>query len=101
LVVWQIVLAATAGAVLTAWFAAEWMQAMSNDSLKKSSRVLLILVGSKMLFFDLRVRQNGPLAAYFAQQSTDGLAHLAAAGFVHLAAAGLLHFAEAGLAQAA
>jgi len=54
LVVWQIVLAATAGAVLTAWFAAEWMQSMSNDSLKKIFAVLLIVVGSKMLFFDLR-----------------------------------------------
>jgi hypothetical protein len=54
LVVWSVVIAASAGAVLTAWLATGWMQSMSSDGLKRIFAILLILVGAKMLFFDLR-----------------------------------------------
>lgn len=54
LVVWPVVLCATIGAVLAAWIAAEKMQSMSNESLKRIFAVLLIVVGCKMLFLDPR-----------------------------------------------
>ncbi|MBU6300333.1 MAG: TSUP family transporter [Verrucomicrobia bacterium] len=49
LVVWQIVLAASAGAAITAWVASGWMQSLSNETLRRIFAVLLIVVGTKLL----------------------------------------------------
>lgn len=49
LVVWQIVLAASAGAAITAWLASGWMQSLSNETLRRIFAVLLIVVGTKLL----------------------------------------------------
>lgn len=54
LVVWHIVLAASAGAALTAWLASGWMQSLGNESLRRIFAILLILVGTKILLSDLR-----------------------------------------------
>jgi uncharacterized membrane protein YfcA len=49
LVAWQIVLAASAGAAITAWLASGWMQSLSNETLRRIFAVLLIVVGTKLL----------------------------------------------------
>lgn len=49
LVRWSVFFAAAAGSMLVAWFAADWMRTLGNDTLKRVFAVLLILVGIRML----------------------------------------------------
>ena len=48
LVKWQVVLPVLLGAVVTTWFATDWLKHISNDYLGRSFGILMILVGIKM-----------------------------------------------------
>jgi len=50
LVKWHIVWPVMIGAVLTAWFATDWLKHLSNDTLTKIFGILMILVGIRMLW---------------------------------------------------
>ena len=50
LIDWKIFLITTAGAVLVAFFAADWMKSMSNLTLTRIFAVVLIASGVRMLF---------------------------------------------------
>lgn len=49
LIDWKIALATGVAAIIAAWFGADLMRSLSNDVLKKSFAVLLILVGVRTL----------------------------------------------------
>ncbi|MBU3664889.1 MAG: sulfite exporter TauE/SafE family protein [Chthoniobacterales bacterium] len=49
LVKWQVVLPVALGAIVSAWFAADWLKHLSNDLLSKIFAILMILVGLRML----------------------------------------------------
>jgi uncharacterized membrane protein YfcA len=51
LVKWQIAIPVAIGAAATAWFAADWLKHLSNDSLARVFGILMILVGIRMLVF--------------------------------------------------
>ncbi len=49
LIDWRIVIPAALGAMVVAFFAADWMRNLSNASLTRIFAILLIVVGVKML----------------------------------------------------
>lgn len=49
LVKWHVVLPVMLGAVVSAWFATDWLKHLSNDVLSKIFAILIILVGIRML----------------------------------------------------
>jgi len=49
LVKWHIVLPVMIGAVVTTWFAADWLKVLSNDVLTRGFAILMIAVGVRML----------------------------------------------------
>lgn len=50
LVKWHIVLPVVLGASVSAWFAADWLKHLSNETLSRVFAVLMIVVGVRMLF---------------------------------------------------
>lgn len=50
LVKWHVVLPVAIGAVLTSWFATDWLKHLSNDTLSRVFAILMILIGIRMLF---------------------------------------------------
>lgn len=49
LVKWHIVIPVTIGAATAAWFAADWLKLLSNETLSRVFGILMILVGVRML----------------------------------------------------
>ena len=49
LVKWQVVLPVMIGAVVTTWFATDWLKVLSNDFLTRIFAILMIVVGIRML----------------------------------------------------
>jgi uncharacterized membrane protein YfcA len=51
LVKWPVVLPVVLGAACTAWFAADWLKYLSNETLARVFAILMILIGIRMLIF--------------------------------------------------
>lgn len=49
LVKWQVAVPVVIGAVITTWFATDWLKHLSNDLLARIFGILMILVGIRML----------------------------------------------------
>jgi uncharacterized membrane protein YfcA len=49
LVKWQLAVPVVLGAVVTTWFATDWLKHLSNDLLSRIFGILMILVGIRML----------------------------------------------------
>lgn len=50
LVNWHVAIACSLAGALVAWFAADWLKQLSNDTLSRLFGILLLLVGARMLF---------------------------------------------------
>lgn len=48
---WKVALAAAAGASLTAWFAAAWLQKWRDEDLVRFFGLVLVVMGGRMLIF--------------------------------------------------
>ncbi len=47
---WKVAIFTAIAATLTAWFAADWLKALSNQTLTRVFGVVLVLMGIRMLF---------------------------------------------------